>query len=103
MPPGRRRFLVGHAPAQNGNKRTTDVLPKPDKLVSYRQIRRACSREPVGAHFAPFPRDRVSRLSARVRPPNRDRRSCDFNAAADNVFGQFGWSSPERAKIIGWQ
>jgi hypothetical protein len=30
-------FVSGHAPIQTGNKRTTDVLHKPDKLISYRQ------------------------------------------------------------------
>ena len=34
-----RRFVPGHAPAQNGNKRSIRVLPRPDKLISYRQGR----------------------------------------------------------------
>src|SRR5882724_11094440 len=31
-----RLCVLGHAPEHKGNKRTTDVLRKPDKLISYR-------------------------------------------------------------------
>jgi len=31
-----RRIVPGHAPAQYGNERSIDVLPKPDQLICYR-------------------------------------------------------------------
>src|SRR4051812_44231532 len=38
LPPVRPLFCAGACPGTNSNKRTIDVLHKPDKLISYRQL-----------------------------------------------------------------